>query len=381
MKKRLIILGSTGSIGRKTLEVVSDFPESFEIVAISSNSSLDLLERQAQKFSPRAIAVCDSRLSNETEAIAAASGARAHIGPGSLLELVSEYDADMIVVATVGFVGLAPTLTAIERGITVGLANKEVLVTAGEIVMQRALDKSVRILPIDSEHNAIFQCMNGSSGSAIRRVMLTASGGPFRGWNREKMSQIKREDALRHPTWNMGPKITIDSATMMNKGFEVIEGMHLFGLPVEKIEVVVHPQSTIHSMVEYVDGSILAQLGVTDMYFPIQNVLFYPQRVLNKFESLDFGKLSQLTFFPPDVESFPCLGYAYEAAKAGGTYPTVLNAANEMAVARFLAGEISFLRIAEIIRSALDEHESCSCHDLQQIQAADNWAREMAGKA
>lgn len=381
MKKRLIILGSTGSIGRKTLDIVCDFPDHFEVAALSSNSSGELLLEQARQFQPKAVCVCDPAIAAQVRAEIESLGITLHVGEAGLCELVTDYDCDLVVVATVGFVGLAPTLNAIDRGLTVALANKEVLVTAGDIVMKRAREKPVRILPIDSEHNAIFQCMNGCGTRAIRRVILTASGGPFRGRKRKDMESITRDDALHHPTWNMGPKITIDSATLMNKGFEVIEGMHLFAVPPSKIEVVVHPQSTIHSMVEYVDGSIIAQLGVTDMYMPIQNVLFYPERVHNKFDMLDFAKLGQLTFEAPDIESFPCLAYAYEAAERGGTYPTALNAANETAVARFLAGDITFLDIPRTIRAVLDAHTSCSCDDLEQIYEADRWARHTAMKA
>lgn len=374
MKKRLIILGSTGSIGTRTLDVVRDFPENFEVVALSTNSRTDLLAQQVVEFSPEAVCVGPNAKDFHLP------GPKVHLGESGLRELIDQYDADLVVVATVGFVGLLPTLTAIKKGMTVALANKEVLVTAGDIVMAEARKNGVVILPIDSEHNAIFQCMNGSGPKSVRRVILTASGGPFRGSTRERMESITPAEALRHPTWNMGPKITIDCATLMNKGFEMIEGMHLFDVPPEKIEVVVHPQSTIHSMVEYVDGSIIAQLGVTDMYFPIQNVLFYPRRVENKFPSLDFAKLGQLTFQAPDAENFPCLKYAYEAADRGGTCPAVLNAANEVAVARFLAGAISFLRIPEIIRGALDAHDPKPARDVAEIQSADKWARAWAEK-
>ncbi|MCX7625594.1 MAG: 1-deoxy-D-xylulose-5-phosphate reductoisomerase [Candidatus Sumerlaeaceae bacterium] len=244
--------------------------------------------------------------------------------------------------------------------------------------MEEARRRGVSILPIDSEHNAIFQCMMCGGRDAVRRIVLTASGGPFRGAKRERLLAITRKEALRHPTWSMGPKITIDSATLMNKGFEVIEAHHLFNIPVERVEVVIHPQSTIHSMVEFVDGSIIAQLGVTDMYLPIQNVLFYPKRVANKFPPLDFVSIGKLTFEQPDLVNFPCLAYAYEAARLGGTYPTVVNAANEVAVARFLSEEIPFLGIPEIIRDALDAHEGGQAATLEEIMAVDRWARQRA---
>ncbi|MBX7246479.1 MAG: 1-deoxy-D-xylulose-5-phosphate reductoisomerase [Candidatus Sumerlaeaceae bacterium] len=378
MPKRLIILGSTGSIGRKALEVASDFPGEFEIVALSTNCQVGLLAEQAQRFRPKAVCVCAPQAQDAGRAAAEAAGAVFHGGEAGLTELVERYDADMVVVATVGFVGLVPTLRAIALGRTIALANKEVLVTAGELVMEAAKRQKARILPIDSEHNAIFQCLNGHGPRAVRRVILTASGGPFRGSNRERMAAITPDEALRHPTWNMGPKITIDSATLMNKGFEVIEGKYLFDLTADQIEVVVHPQSTIHSMVEYVDGSVIAQLGVTDMYLPIQNVLFYPARVENKFPSLDWAAVGSLTFERPDMEAFPCLKYAYEALQQGGTSPAVLNAANEVAVARFLKGDIAFLRIPEIIRETLDAHKRLEASNLEEIQGADSWARQQA---
>lgn len=379
MKKRLIVLGSTGSIGTKVLEIVRDFPDNFEVVALSTNSSVELLAAQAREFQPQAVCVCNPDATTEARNAASSGRCRFHAGESGLVELVEQYDADVVVVATVGFVGLRPTLRAIERSMTIALANKEVLVTAGELVMNLAQAHNTQLLPIDSEHNAVFQCLNGSGPKAIRRIVLTASGGPFRGASRQQLESTTREQALNHPTWQMGPKITIDSATLMNKGLEVIEAHFLFGIPTRQIEVVVHPQSTIHSMVEYVDGSIIAQLGKTDMYLPIQNVLFYPDRVPNKFPSLDFSQLQQLTFEKPDLQNFPCLSYAYEAADRGGTYPAVLNAANEVAVSRFLEGEIRFLKIPEIVRAALDSHNSQPAADLETIASTDRWARELAG--
>jgi 1-deoxy-D-xylulose-5-phosphate reductoisomerase len=380
MAKRIIILGSTGSIGTKTLEVIEDFPGCFEVVALSTHTQTGLLAEQAMRHKPKAICVCAEERVNEGRHIAAQSGAKLHTGTQGLVELVEEYEADMVVVATVGFVGLLPTLKAVELGRTIALANKEVLVTAGHIVMKQARERGATILPIDSEHNAIFQCLACGGTESIRRIVLTASGGPFRGAKRDRLLAITRKEALRHPTWSMGPKITIDSATLMNKGFEVIEAHHLFGLSVERIEVVIHPQSTIHSMVEFVDGSIIAQLGVTDMYLPIQNVLFFPQRIGNKFQALDFVRVGKLTFEAPDLESFPCLAYAYEAARLGGTYPTVVNAANEIAVARFLREEIPFLGIPATIREVLDAHEGGAASTLEEILEADRWARQRAAQ-
>jgi 1-deoxy-D-xylulose-5-phosphate reductoisomerase len=380
MKKRLIILGSTGSIGTRALDVVRDFPDHFEVVALSTNGQVDLLASQAQVHKPQAVCVCSPEQADAGQKAAAAAGADFHGGEQGLVDLVDQYEADMVVVATVGFVGLLPTMRAISRGMTIALANKEVLVTAGHLVMQAARDRGVEILPIDSEHNAIFQCLNGCGTRSIRRIILTASGGPFRGATAERMRTITREDALKHPTWNMGAKITIDSATLMNKGFEVMEAAHLFGLPPEQVDVIVHPQSTIHSLVEYVDGSVIAQLGHTDMYLPIQNVLLYPERLPNNFAQLDLARLASLTFEAPDRVNFPCLGYAYDAADKGRTYPAVLNAANEVAVARFLAGEIPFMGIPETVASAMDNHTPGDAGTLEGIQAADKWAREHAAR-
>lgn len=377
--KRVILLGSTGSIGTKALQVIEDFPARFEVVGLSTNIRVDALARQAGRFRPRALCVCDPAGHSAGRSAADAVGADFLPGEEGLAAMVERYDADMVVVATVGFVGLMPTLKAIERGMTVALANKEVLVTAGDLVMEAARARGVRMLPIDSEHNAIFQCLDGTCPSSIRRLILTASGGPFRGMHADAMGAVTPDEALRHPTWNMGPKISIDSATLMNKGFEMIEATHLFGVAPDRVEVVIHPQSTIHSMVEYVDGSIIAQLGRTDMYLPIQNVLMWPERVPNGFEPLDFATLGRLTFEKPDLHTFPCLAYAYEAASRGGTCPAVLNGANEVAVARFLCGEIGFLGIAGTIRAALDAHTPVAHPTLEEIHEADNWARRFAG--
>ena len=380
MSKRLIILGSTGSIGTKALEVVADFADQFEVVALSTNARAELLAQQTLRLKPKAVCLRSPENAQLVKQAADAVGAKFHSGDGGLVELVEQYDADMVVVATVGFVGLLPTLHAIRRGMDIALANKEVLVTAGHLVMEAARANNVAILPIDSEHNAVFQCLNGCGSASIRRIILTASGGPFRGSVRETMRTITRADALRHPTWNMGPKITIDSATLMNKGFEVMEAAHLFNIPASRVDVLVHPQSTVHSMVEYVDGSIIAQMGTTDMYHPIQNVLMFPERRANRFPALDLAKLGTLTFEQPDLENFPCLRYAYEAAERGGTYPAVLNAANEIAVARFLAEEIPFLGIPETVEDALESHERRPADTLEEIQAADQWAREHASQ-
>jgi 1-deoxy-D-xylulose-5-phosphate reductoisomerase len=377
--QRVIVLGSTGSIGRATLDVVRDFPRAFEVVALSTHRNTDLLARQVEEFSPLAVCISDESAAG---GFASPSGARTQIltGESGLTDLIERFDADILVVATVGFAGLFPTLAGIERGMRVALANKEVLVVAGEIVMDRARRRGVDIVPIDSEHNAIWQCLAGNDRRAVRRLILTASGGPFRGWPASRLEKATPQEALKHPTWRMGRKITIDCATMMNKGLEVIEACHLFGVAPERVEVVVHPQSTIHSMVEFVDGSILAQMGQTNMYLPILNALAWPERFENKFEPLDLASVGRLDFSPPDDDRFPCLRYAYEAIRAGGTMPAALNAANEEAVAAFLAGKISFMGIAETIRAIMDSHKTIEHPDLDTLREADRQARQLARK-
>ncbi len=373
-RKRICVLGSTGSIGEKSLLVARDFPERFEIVGLSVNGSADRLAEQAAQFGVRHVCIA-----GQPESIPALPEAtRLFHGPAGLIQLIDACEPDMVLVATVGYAGLAPTLHAIELGLEVALANKEVLVAAGELVMAAARRRGVEILPIDSEHNAIFQCLAGRRPDwPLRRLVLTASGGPFRGRSRAELTSVTIEQALRHPTWLMGRKISIDSATLMNKGFEVIETWHLFGEPIEKIEVLIHPQSVIHAMIEYADGSMLAQLGVTDMYMPIAGVLAWPDRIINqRFEKLDLAAVGGLTFESPDLEAFPCLRMAREAVQAGATFPAVLNAANEVAVERFLGGEISFLGISELIEAALAAHQPVANPDLVAIHEADRWARQ-----
>jgi len=376
-RKRICILGSTGSIGEKTLQVVRDFPDQFQITGLSAHASADRLAEQAAEFRPDAVCLSGSDRLPETP-----DGIRRAHGMAGLIDVIEASNPDLVVVALVGAAGLIPTIKAIDLGIPIGLANKEVLVTAGRFTMDLARKRGVPILPIDSENNAIFQCLGGCDGSALRRIILTASGGPFRGWTRAQLETATLESALKHPTWEMGKKITIDSATLMNKGFEVIEGHHLFDVPVDRIEVAVHPQSIIHSMIEHEDGSMLAQLGVTDMYFPIANVLSHPRRLGNaRFQPLDLTRLGQFTFEGYDAEAFPCLGYAREAARRGGTYPAVLNAANEIAVQRFLEREIRFVEIPRIIDDCLQSHSSVAEAHLDDVRRADNWARDHARAA
>lgn len=378
MKKRLIILGSTGSIGTKTLEVVSDFAGEFEIVGLTTHGQVDLLAQQAQQHRPAAICVTSPDKAEAGRRVADELGIAFFEGEKGLVDLVEAYDADILMVSTVGFVGTMPTVAGIRRGMTIALANKEVLVCAGHLVMQEARSAGVNVLPVDSEHNAIFQCLNGSDASDVRRLILTASGGPFRGKTRESMIALTPADALKHPTWNMGAKITIDCSTLMNKGFEAIEAAHLFNVPIDDVDVIVHPQSVVHSMVEYRDGSIIAQMGVTDMYFPIQNILFYPQRLPNKYPPLNFAEVGKLTFEAPDRENFPCLDLAYHAARTGGTLPAVLNAANEVAVAHFLAGEAGYLDIGRVVDKTMTAHTVTPGDTLPEIQEADAWARNFA---
>ncbi len=375
-RKRICLLGATGSIGESTLQVVADFPDRFEIVGLSAHTSAATLARLADELKPAAVCLSGS----ETPPGEAGGSASAWFsGEEGLAKLVEACEPDIVVVAIVGAAGLTPTLRALELGLPVALANKEVLVTAGALVMDLARRRGVQILPIDSEHNAIFQCLAGHADDPVRRVILTASGGPFRGRTRAELAGVTVAEALDHPTWQMGPKITIDSATLMNKGFEVIEGHHLFGLDVDRFEVVIHPESAVHSMVEFVDGSILAHLGVTNMYLPIAHVLAYPERLENsRFDALDFTRVASLTFEDYDREVFPCLGYAYEAARRGGTWPAALNAANEIAVERFLAGEIQFSGIPELIDAVLQAHDGVAHPGLDEIRRADAEAREKA---
>jgi len=377
-RKRLIIFGSTGSIGKRTLDVARDFRAAFEIVALSASQSASLLEAQIEEFRPQAACLADERLQAEAARIASRAGVPVFCGAEGLMRLAREFPADLAVVATVGFAGLMPSLAALEAGCDLALANKEVLVAAGQIVTRRAAERGVRILPIDSEHNAVFQCLGGAKPDCVRRIILTASGGPFRRMPKEDLARVTVEQALAHPTWSMGPKITIDSSTLMNKGFEVIEAHYLFRIPISRIEVVIHPESAIHSMVEYLDGSILAQMGPTDMYLPIQNVLTYPRRLPNAFQPLDFARLGSLNFEAPDMDRFPALRLAFEAAKAAGTAPAALNAANEVAVARFLRREIRYLDIPAIIADVLEAHTNTPEPALDDIHAVDRWARERA---
>jgi 1-deoxy-D-xylulose-5-phosphate reductoisomerase len=367
--KRLAVLGSTGSIGRQTLEVVSAFPDRFEVVALACGENVSLLKEQVAEFKPKL--VC-------TELAAGAEEI-----PGAtclpLEEIASHPDVDLVVIATSGKAGLGATLAAIRAGKKVALANKEVLVMAGGIVVAEAQKYDAEIVPIDSEHSAIWQCLNGEERRAVSRLILTASGGPFRQSTPAQLAAVTPKDALNHPTWRMGTKVTIDSATLMNKGMEVIEAHWLFDIPYSQIEVVVHPQSIIHSIVEFVDGSAKAQLSLPDMRLPIQYALTHPERWESPFrEGIDFGSMVSFDFESVDLDRFPCLKLAIEAGERGGTYPAVLSAADEVAVELFLAKKIGFPDIAAVVASTLDCHEVISYPSIEDIFAADTWARETA---
>ncbi len=378
-RKKIAILGSTGSIGTTALELIARFPKDFEVAALAAGRRVRSLESQIERFRPALVSLADESDADRLRSALGRGGPQVLSGKEGLVAVAAGSGADLVLSAMVGAVGLEPTLAAIDAGIDVGLANKEVMVVAGELVRRRAAASGARVLPVDSEHNAIFQALEGRPREHVRRLVLTASGGPFRGHSDEQLAAVTREQALAHPTWDMGAKITIDSATMMNKGLEVIEARWLFDVPPEAISVVVHPQSIVHSMVEYRDGSLVAVMAIPDMTIPIAHVLAYPDLLdLGHLPRLDLVDAGALTFERPDAERFPCLDLAYRALAAGGTMPAVANAANEVAVARFLDGEIRFTEIAEIIRKAMDDHQPSDYHDVAELLEADAWAREHA---
>lgn len=364
--KNIAVLGSTGSIGTQTLDVARN-NEDIRIVALSAGSNIELLEQQAREFSPEVVSVADERDAEKLRKKLEGTGVKVLWGMDGLIEAAQHPSADTVVTAVVGMMGLRPTVAAINAGKDIALANKETLVTAGHIIMPLAKEKNVRILPVDSEHSAILQCLTGEDQREVSRIIITASGGPFRGRTREQMKDVRLEDALKHPNWSMGRKITIDSATMVNKGLEVIEAKWLFGLDAEDIKVIVQPQSVIHSMVEFVDGGIMAQLGTPDMRLPIQYAIYYPHRRPLPGERLDFGALKQITFEEPDFENFRGLALAFEALKTGGSMTTVYNAANELAVSRFLNREIGFLDITAMIEDSMKAHKVIENPDIEQI--------------
>ena len=353
MTKRIAILGSTGSIGTQTLDVVRQHPDRFSVFMISANSSAQRLVEQALAFHVPHVVICNPAKYDEVRSALPAS-VQVHLGIEAACSLVQAPEVDVVVAAMVGFSGLRPTLAAIRSGKTIALANKETLVAAGQLVMAEAARCKAPIYPVDSEHSAIFQCLQGAQGNPIHLIHLTASGGPFRTWSREDIAKAGREQALKHPNWDMGAKITIESATMMNKGFEVIEAKWLFNVPASQIHVVVHPESVIHSMVEFVDGAVIAQLGCPDMRLPIALAMAYPERLPLDGKRLSFSELKDLTFFEPDKEKFPCLQLAFDAIGQGGNIPCAMNAANEVAVAAFLAGSIGFYDIPRCITHAME---------------------------
>ena len=377
--KRISLLGSTGSIGRDTLNLVNMFPQQFSLSALAAKSNVTLLAEQIERFAPEVAVVYDEIAAGDLKArLPANSRVEVLWGEEGYCAAARHESADTTVTAVVGAAGLVPTLAAIEAGKTIALANKETLVMAGEIVMRKAAEKNISILPVDSEHSAIFQCLQGQRRDDVHRILLTASGGPFLDRPADDFTNITIDDALDHPNWEMGRKITIDSATLMNKGLEVIEAKHLFGLSREMIEVVVHPQSIIHSMVAYQDGSVMAQLGVPDMKTAIAYALSYPQRLPLNQPLPDFSGRQALTFQTPDLEKFPCLALAFKACEAGGTLPAVLNAANEVAVHAFLDQKISFIAIADVIAEIMQVHSAIENPELSDILAADRWARQEA---
>jgi 1-deoxy-D-xylulose-5-phosphate reductoisomerase len=377
-KVGVAVLGSTGSIGIQALEVISHYAERFRVTALTTNSNLELLQRQAAEFSPDLVALGDE--SAAAPAGLESTGATVRTGIDGLVEAAAMPEADIVLNGLSGAIGLRPSLAALENGHRLALANKESLVMAGRLIMAAAGRRGAEIIPVDSEHNAIFQCLGGrrTAGSEVKKVWLTASGGPFRDWMPQDIEKATPGQALNHPTWDMGEKITVDSATMMNKGLEVIEAFWLFDLPAEKIEVIIHPQSIVHSMVEFVDGAVMAQLSRPDMKLPIQAALLHPDRPPHTFTPTELGAIDRLTFSRPDAARFPSLGLAYRALEMGGTSPAVLNAANEVAVAAFLAEEITFGQIAGLIETTLECHRPEPQPNLEDILAADSWARETA---
>ena len=368
--KKIAILGSTGSIGTQTLEVVRANKD-IEVTALAAGSNIDLLEKQIREFSPKIAAVWNEEKAKELKDRVRDLDIRVESGMDGLLAVATELGAEIVVTAVVGMIGIRPTIAAMNAGKDIALANKETLVTAGHIIMSLAKEKHVRILPVDSEHSAIFQSLNGETGNKIHKILLTASGGPFRGWTREQMKGVQVEDALKHPNWTMGRKITIDSSTMVNKGLEVMEARWLFGVEMDQVQVVVQPQSVIHSMVEYEDGAVIAQLGTPDMKLPIQYALYYPERRFLAGDRLDFAKLAQITFEAPDFENFHGLSLAYKAGRRGGTLPTVFNAANERAVQKLLDREIGYLTITDMIEAAMEHHTVKENPTVEEILAAE----------
>lgn len=371
--KKIAILGSTGSIGTQTLDVIRAHSDELEVVALAAGSNKERLKEQIREFHPELVSLSDEKKAQELKEELAGEAVEVVCGMDGLIEVAGIDSADVVVTAVVGMMGILPTMEAIRKGKDIALANKETLVTAGHLIIPMAREYGVSILPVDSEHSAIFQCLQGEPKKALDKILLTASGGPFRGKSAEFLETVTLEDALNHPNWSMGPKITIDSSTMVNKGLEVMEAKWLFGVDYSQIEVVIQPQSIIHSMVQYIDGAVIAQLGTPDMRVPIEYALLYPERRSLPGDRLDFSKLSQITFEKPDYKVFRGLSLAIEAGKTGGTMPTVFNAANERAVAKFLKGEIKYTDIVRSIEKCMDAHKVSAHPDLEEILATEQW--------
>lgn len=371
--KKIAILGSTGSIGTQTLDVVREHSDELQVVALAAGSNKERLKEQIKEFHPKLVSLSDEKKAQELKEELAGEQVEVVCGMEGLIEVAGADSADVVVTAVVGMMGILPTMEAIKKGKDIALANKETLVTAGHLIIPMAKEYGVSILPVDSEHSAIFQSLQGEPKAALDKILLTASGGPFRGKSAEFLETVTLEAALNHPNWSMGPKITIDSSTMVNKGLEVMEAKWLFGVDYSQIEVVIQPQSIIHSMVQYVDGAIIAQLGTPDMRVPIEYALFYPERRSLSGDRLDFSKLSQITFEKTDYKVFRGLSLAIEAGKTGGTMPTVFNAANERAVAKFLKGEIKYTDIVRSIEKCMDAHKVSAHPDLEEILATEQW--------
>ena len=369
--KSLSILGSTGSIGTQTLDIVKQNPDEFKVIGLTVNKNIELLKKQIEEFKPEAVAVMDEEKADELKA-----DIPVYKGLSGLIKIAKLDNANTVINSLVGSIGVLPTIEAIKAKKNIALANKETLVTAGQIVMKEVKNNDVSLMPIDSEHSAIFQCLNGEEINNVSKITITCSGGAFKNFTKEQLEKATAKDALKHPTWDMGAKITIDSATLMNKGFEVIEAHWLYDMPYEKIDTVLHPESIIHSLVEFKDRSVIAQLGLPDMKIPIQYALSYPKRFQNNMEKLDLKKISKLNFREINHELFPCLSYGYEAGKATGTLPAVMNAANEIAVKYFLQDKIKFLDIPRLIKKVMDEHKLIKNPSLDEVLEVDKKTKE-----
>ncbi|MBS1979368.1 MAG: 1-deoxy-D-xylulose-5-phosphate reductoisomerase [Bacteroidetes bacterium] len=378
LPKRLALLGSTGSIGRQTLEVVEALPGNFVVEVLTAQNNAALLIEQAKKFRPNAVVIANEDYYEVVKGALSSEPIKVYAGEKALQSVVTMDTIDLVLTALVGYSGLRPTLAAIESGKNIALANKETLVVGGDLVTRKAAEKRVALLPVDSEHSAIFQCLMGEFHNPVEKITLTASGGPFRGRKRDELAQVTKAQALKHPNWTMGAKVTIDSATLMNKGLEVIEAKWLFGLKPSQVEVIVHPQSIVHSLVHFADGSVKAQLGLPDMRLPIQFALTYPERLKNEFPRFDFTRYPSLTFEPPDTETFRNLALAFEALEQGGNKPCVLNAANEVAVAGFLEDQIGFLEISTVVEQCLAKSPYIKEPSLEDYIETDRWARAKA---